>query len=242
MARNNGRKAEQIRSFKITPDFQLHPAGSVLVEAGRTRVICAASLLDKVPGWMRAQKVSGGWLTAEYQMLPSATSDRGRRESSRGGPSGRTQEIQRLIGRCMRCVVDLEKLGSRTLQIDCDVIDADGGTRCASIVGASVATQLALKKLFTAGEITNWPFKEHIAAVSVGMLNGEELLDLEYSEDSAADVDMNVVMTESGKLVEVQGTAEGHPFSRQQMDNMMALADKGISDLISIQKQALATE
>jgi len=239
MTRSDGRKADEIRPISITRDYQLHPAGSVLIEAGRTRVICAATLQDQIPRWMRAQNVSGGWLTAEYQMLPSATSDRGRRESSRTGPSGRTQEIQRLIGRCLRCVVDLEKVGPRTMQLDCDVIDADGGTRCASIAGASVAARLAMKRLFVDGKLTAWPMKEHVAAVSVGIVNGEVLLDLAYEEDAAADVDMNVVMTESGALVEVQGTAEGTPFSRNQMDEMMEMARKGIQEIIAIQKGAL---
>lgn len=240
MTRQDGRKPDEIRPIKMKRDFQIHPSGSVLIEAGKTRVICAATLLDQVPRWMRMQKVPGGWLTAEYQMLPSATTERSRRESSRGGPSGRTQEIQRLIGRCLRCVVDLEKIGARTLQLDCDVIDADGGTRCASIAGASVAAQLAMKKLFLDGKLSAWPVKEHVAAVSVGVVDGEVLLDLAYNEDCAADVDMNVVMTESGKIVEVQGTAEGEPFSQDQMDQMMALAKKGIQEIIAAQKKALA--
>lgn len=240
MLRTDGRKANEIRPLRIRRDYQLHPAGSVLIEAGRTRVICAATLLNQVPRWMRAQNVSGGWLTAEYQMLPSATSERGRRESTRGGPSGRTQEIQRLIGRSMRCVVDLQKLGARTLQLDCDVIDADGGTRCAAIVGASVATQLALKKMFLDGDLKSWPMKENVAAVSVGILNGEALLDLAYSEDSTADVDMNVVMTEEGKFIEVQGTAEGQPFARDQMDCMLNLAREGIEQIMAVQKNAIA--
>ena len=230
--------AEQ-RPFTIRPDFQSYPAGSVLIEIGKTRVICAASVRNSVPRWMREQNVSGGWLTAEYQMLPSATPERSGRESTRGKPSGRTQEIQRLIGRSLRSVVDLEKIGARTIQLDCDVIDADGGTRCASITGASVALNMALRKLFKEGAISSWPMSEHVAAVSAGIVDGEMLLDLSYAEDSTADVDMNVVVAESGNLVEIQGAAEGKTFSQQQMQDMLKLTVEGAAELHKQQKQSM---
>jgi len=237
--RPDQRQADEQRPIKIRPEFQYYPASSVLVEVGRTRVICAVSVKNSVPRWMHEQNVSGGWLTAEYQMLPSATPDRGRRESTRGQPSGRTQEIQRLIGRCLRSVVDLEKLGQQTIQIDCDVIDADGGTRCASISGASVALNLAFRKMFSDGTIGQWPMVEHVTAVSVGILNDELLLDLSYTEDSAADVDMNVVLTENGGLVEIQGTAEGATFTEEQMQNMVRLAKKGAREINHEQKKTI---
>ncbi len=230
----------ELRPVAITPDFQLHPAGSVLIEAGRTRVLCAVTIEEgRVPPWMRAQNIPGGWLTAEYQMLPSATGERGAREAARGKQSGRTLEIQRLIGRSLRAVVDLEKLGKNTVHIDCDVIDADGGTRCAAITGASVALEIALRRMFTEGKISEWPMREHVAAVSVGLVAGKPVLDLCYEEDSTADVDMNVVMTASGGLVEVQGTAEGATFSRDQMNTLLDLAEKGLNELFEKQQTTI---
>ncbi len=238
--RNDGRRPDELRLVCFKKDFQLHPASSVLVEFGMTRVICAVSVVPGVPRWMADKGVSGGWLTSEYQMLPGATSERGPRESGRGGPSGRSQEIQRLVGRSLRSVLDLTRIGQRTLYVDCDVLDADGGTRCAAITGASVALELALRKLFAQGLLTDWPLREHVAAVSVGIVNGEALLDLCYKEDSGADVDMNVAMTTGGKFVEVQGTAEEAPFSEAQMAALLALAKGGLARLFELQRQALA--
>ncbi len=237
--RVDGRRLDELRKIAVRKGFQLHPAGSVLIECGRTRVLCAVTITDGVPRWMREQGVPGGWLTAEYQMLPTATAERTPRESSRGRVSGRTQEIQRLVGRSLRCVVDLAKIGSCTLQIDCDVIDADGGTRCASITGACIAAELALRQLFVDGRISTWPMIERVAAVSVGMVDGTVLLDLDYAEDSAADVDMNVVMTEGGRFVEVQGTAEGKPFTQSQMEKMLAAARKGLAEIFEVQRLAV---
>ncbi len=223
----------------MIPDFQRHPLGSLLIECGNTRVICAVTASDGVPRWMREQNVAGGWLTCEYQMLPSATGQRTQRESSRGQPSGRTQEIQRLVGRSLRAMVDLRKLGPLTLQVDCDVIDADGGTRCASVTGACVAVELALRKLLAAGKLAEWPIKERVAAVSVGLLAGVPMLDLCYVEDAAAEVDMNVVMTASGRFVELQGTAEGEPFAQAEVEAMLALGRRGVAELIDIQKRTV---
>ena len=239
MERLDNRKADQLRPVTIKRDFQMHPTGSALIEFGDTRVVCAVTVLNGIPRWMREQKVSGGWLTAEYQMLPSATPERNQRESSRGRPSGRSQEIQRLIGRSLRSVVDLETTGARTLQVDCDVLDADGGTRCAAVTGACVALELALRKLFVNGDISSWPMKNRVAAVSVGMLDGDALLDLDYREDNAAQVDMNIVMTDADEYVEVQGTAEEKTFSRSDMEKMLALGRKGVGELLDIQKRTL---
>ena len=239
MERLDNRKADQLRPVTIKRDFQMHPTGSALIEFGDTRVVCAVTVLNGIPRWMREQKVSGGWLTAEYQMLPSATPERNQRESSRGRPSGRSQEIQRLIGRSLRSVVDLETTGARTLQVDCDVLDADGGTRCAAVTGACVALELALRKLFVNGDISSWPMKNRVAAVSVGMLDGDALLDLDYREDNAAQVDMNIVMTDADEYVEVQGTAEEKTFSRSDMEKMLALGRKGVGELFDIQKRTL---
>lgn len=236
--RSDQRKYDEIRPMSFTPDYQLHPTGSVLVSCGKTRILCAATVTDGVPRWMREQKVAGGWITAEYRMLPGSSQDRIRRDSGRG-PSGRTHEIQRLIGRSIRAVVDMKKLPPITVQIDCDVIDADGGTRCASITGASVAVEIALRKLFAKGALTHWPMKEHVGAVSAGIVEGECILDLCYVEDSGAEVDMNVVMTESGNLVEVQGTAEGAPFSIDQMNEMVSLSANGLKDIFRLQKEAV---
>ena len=235
--RIDGRKAGQLRPVKITPGFLKHPAGSALIEFGNTRVICSASVLEEVPPWMRAQKVSGGWITGEYQMIPASTHDRSRRETSH--PSGRTQEIQRLIGRSLRGAVDLQKLGPRTIYIDCEVIDADGGTRCASITGGMVALQMAIKKLISSGKLSANPVKSNIAAVSVGIFKGEVLLDLCYEEDSNADVDMNLVMTDGGRFVELQATGEESTFSKKELDAMRRVAEKGIKKLFELQKKAL---
>ena len=232
--REDGRKNDELRKIIITPDYLKHPTGSVLIEFGNTRVICCATIADEIPGWMRAQNVKGGWITSEYQLLPTSTGERVKRE--RKGVSGRTQEIQRLIGRSLRAACDLEKIPGKTIYIDCDVIDADGGTRCASISGAMVALNIAVKRLLKEGVLKENPIKANIAAVSVGILDDVSMLDLCYSEDSTAEVDMNVVMTSSGEFVEVQGTAEGKTFSRKQMDQMLDLAVKGNNEIFKIQE------
>ena len=237
--RSDQRKIDELREIGFTPDFQIHPSGSILVRFGNTRVICSVSVRDGVPKWMREQNVPGGWLTAEYQMLPGATPERTGRDSSRLRPVGRNLEIQRLIGRSLRAVVDLKKLSSKTFYIDCDVLDADGGTRCAAITGAAVALEIALRKLFLKGAIKEWPMRERVAAVSVGVIDGEVLLDLCYEEDVAAAVDMNVVMTDGDKFVEVQGTAEEAPFSQEEMDRMMKFAKHGLQDIFNLQKKVL---
>jgi ribonuclease PH len=238
--RIDGRQADQMRPVKFTPNFQLFPAGSVLVECGRTRVICAASVEEKVPGWMVGSRK--GWVTAEYSMLPSSTPTRNQREGAGSKPQGRTQEIQRLIGRSLRAAVDLNALGERTIAIDCDVIEADGGTRTASITGAVVALGLAINKLKANNVLPkSGPpvLRQLIAAVSVGIVDGVAMLDLNYTEDSRAQADCNVVMTESGYLVEVQATAERKPFSRDELDDLLSLANRGINDLLRLQKDAL---
>jgi ribonuclease PH len=235
MSRIDGRAADELRPWIITPNFLSHPAGSVLIACGNTREIAAATCENKVPSWMKNQKVSGGWLTCEYGMLPSATGERTRREASAGKQGGRTVEIQRLIGRSLRMAVDLELLTERTITVDCDVIDADGGTRCAGITGAAVAVALACKKL----NLDPSPFKELVAAVSVGIIDGVPMLDLCYEEDSRADVDMNVVMTESGKLIEIQGTAEENPFNRKQLNELLDLAEHGLKQIFAIQREVL---
>lgn len=236
MERTDGRLADQLRKIKITKNYLTHPMSSVLIEFGGTKVICAVCVDKGVPGWMRAQNVPGGWVTSEYSMLPGSTHQRSRRES-RGSTSGRTMEIQRLVGRTMRSVVDLEAIGPNTVYIDCDVIDADGGTRCASITGASVALWMAFERMLKYKRVEKNPMRELVAAVSVGIHKGEPILDLCYEEDSSADVDMNVVMTESGKFVELQGTAEEAPFSRDEMNKMLDLADKGLKTIFEIQKK-----
>lgn len=241
MKRIDGRPFNYLRRVKITPNYLSHPAGSVLVEMGGTKVICAVTVEPGVPGWMRAQGVPGGWVTSEYGLLPASTNARNQREATKGKQSGRTMEIQRLIGRSFRTVVDLKSLGQNTVYIDCDVIDADGGTRCASITGASVALQLAFRNLVEKNVLHKFPMKENVAAVSVGMKNGEVLLDLCYEEDSNADVDMNVVMTESGKIIEVQGTAEEVPFSRQELDRMLDVAGVGLERLFACQRAVLSS-
>jgi len=235
--RPSGRQADALRDIKITRHFTKHAEGSVLIEFGDTRVICTASIAERVPDFLRDK--GQGWLTAEYGMLPRATNTRNDREAARGKQTGRTQEIQRLIGRALRAVLDLKKLGSRTLHIDCDVIQADGGTRTASITGAFVAAHDAITKLLEQGRITSSPINDFVAAISVGMYNGHPVLDLDYAEDSQCDTDMNVVMTGAGGFVEVQGTAEGEPFSRTDMNGLLDLAQKGIVELIAHQKAAL---
>jgi len=236
-SRSGGRSANQLRSVRMTRAYTVHAEGSVLVEFGATKVLCTASVEDKVPPHKRGS--SEGWVTAEYGMLPRATHTRSEREAARGKQSGRTQEIQRLIGRSMRAVVDLAGLGERTIHLDCDVLQADGGTRTAAITGAFVAMQDAVTKLIGQGKLERSPILDHVAAISVGMVQGTALLDLEYAEDSTCDTDMNVVMTGAGNFVEVQGTAEGLAFSRQEMDVLLALAEQGISELVVLQKQSL---
>lgn len=235
--RPSQRRPDQLRPVHFTRHYTKHAEGSVLVEFGDTKVICTVSIEDSVPPFLRDK--NQGWMTAEYGMLPRSTGSRMRREASSGKQSGRTQEIQRLIGRSLRAVVDLGKLGQRTLQFDCDVIQADGGTRTASITGAFVALHDALSGLQAAGKLTEWPLRDFVAAVSVGVYQGVPVLDLDYDEDSACETDMNVVMTGSGGFVEVQGTAEGQPFSRQEMNAMLDLADTGIRQLIGLQKAVL---
>jgi len=235
--RSGNRAADQLRPVRITRGYTIHAEGSVLIEFGDTRVLCTASVEEKVPGH---KKGSGeGWVTAEYGMLPRATHTRGDREAARGKQSGRTQEIQRLIGRSMRAVFDLKKLGERTIHLDCDVLQADGGTRTAAITGAFVAAQDAVNKLLAQGKLAATPIIGPVAAISVGIVQGVPLLDLEYTEDSACDTDMNVVMTGAGHFVEVQGTAEGAAFTRAEMDALLRLADKGIAELVVLQQEAL---
>jgi ribonuclease PH len=222
----------------MTRHFIKHPEGAVLVEFGDTRVICTASVEDSVPPFLRGKGT--GWVTAEYAMLPRATHTRSSREAAKGKQTGRTLEIQRLIGRSLRAVTDMSRLGERTIYLDCDVIQADGGTRTASITGAYVALADAISSLLTQGKITENPLKEAVAAVSVGIVDGEAALDLDYSEDSTAEVDMNFVMTSSGRFVEVQGTAEAEPFTLEQMDAMRSLAMSGIQQLFAVQQQVLS--
>ncbi len=235
--RNDGRAADQLRTVRITRGYTMHAEGSVLIEFGHTKVLCTASVEEKVPGH---KKGSGeGWVTAEYGMLPRATHTRSDREAARGKQSGRTQEIQRLIGRSLRAVFDLTLLGERTIHLDCDVLQADGGTRTAAITGAFVAAQDAVNGLLAKGKLTQSPIRDHVAAISVGIVQGRPLLDLEYTEDSACDTDMNVVMTGAGHFVEVQGTAEGAAFSRREMDVLLVLAEQGCRSLVDLQKQSL---
>jgi ribonuclease PH len=236
--RPSQRAPDQLRPVRITRGFTRHAEGSVLVEFGDTRVICTASVIERQPPHLKG--TTQGWVTAEYGMLPRSTNTRTDREAARGKQSGRTQEIQRLIGRALRAVVDLTQLGERTIQLDCDVIQADGGTRTASITGAFVALHDAVTMLRAKRALAGSPIRDYIAAVSVGMYQGVPVLDLDYVEDSACGTDMNVVMTGIGGIVEIQGTAEGEPFSRAQMDAMMALADKGIRELVAAQRVALA--
>ena len=237
--RNNARAADQLRPVRITRGYTVHAEGSVLIEFGNTRVLCTASVEDKVPPHQRG--TGQGWVTAEYGMLPRATHKRNDREAARGKQSGRTQEIQRLIGRSLRAVFDLGKLGERTIALDCDVLQADGGTRTAAITGAFVAAQDAVSWLIKQGKLSETPITGAVAAVSVGLIQGVALLDLDYSEDAACDTDMNVVMTGAGHFVEVQGTAEGVAFTREQMDGLLVLAEKGIAELIRLQAESLSS-
>lgn len=236
-ARTDGRRAEQLRDVRITPGFMPYAEGSALIEVGRTRVICTATLEDRVPPFRRNS--GQGWLTAEYSMLPRATQQRTQRETGRGGPSGRTHEIQRLIGRSLRAVTNLSKLGERTITIDCDVLQADGGTRTAAITGAYVALVLACRRLVRENRLSVLPFVGEVAAVSVGIVAGTPLLDLKYDEDSRAEVDMNVVCTGDGRFVELQGTAEGEPFSTEQMESLLTLARGGLQTLFAAQRAAV---
>jgi ribonuclease PH len=235
--RPSGRKPDQLRTVRITRGYTRHAEGSVLVEFGETRVLCTASVLTQQPPHLKG--LAQGWVTAEYGMLPRATHTRGEREAARGRQSGRTQEIQRLIGRALRAVVDLDRLGERTVHLDCDVIQADGGTRTAAITGAFVALHDAAAGLVAQKLIAASPMRDAVAAVSVGVFEGVPVLDLDYAEDARCDTDMNVVMTGSGGLVEVQGTAEGRPFTRAQMGAMLDLAERGIRELIAAQRAAL---
>lgn len=236
-SRPSGRRADELRKVTLTRHYTKHAEGSVLVEFGETKVICTASVAERVPEFLRDR--GQGWLTAEYGMLPRATHTRSDREAARGKQTGRTQEIQRLIGRALRAVFDLEALGPRTIHIDCDVIQADGGTRTASITGAFVAAHDAVSKLIAAGKLARSPITDHVAAISVGVFEGTPVLDLDYPEDSRCDTDMNVVMTGAGGFVEVQGTAEGVPFSRDEMNTLLDLAQSGIGELVRLQKDAL---
>lgn len=238
MTRPSGRSTDQLRDISITRNFTCHAEGSVLIAFGNTKVICTASVEKGVPSFLRGQ--GQGWITAEYGMLPRSTGGRMSREAARGKQGGRTVEIQRLIGRSLRAAVDLSAIGENSITIDCDVIQADGGTRTASITGACVALVDAIAFMQREGMITGNPLKQMIAAVSVGVYNGTPVLDLDYPEDSNAETDMNVIMTEQGGFIEVQGTAEGNPYSRQELDKMLALAESGIQRLIVKQKEALA--
>ncbi len=236
--RPSNRQPDQLRAVKITRNFTRHAEGSVLIEMGDTRVLCTASVEENLPPFLRGK--GQGWVTAEYGMLPRATHTRSAREAAKGKQTGRTQEIQRLIGRSLRAVTDLKALGERQITLDCDVLQADGGTRCASITGAWIALYEACEKLIQSGKLTVNPVKDHVAAISVGIFQGSPVLDLDYPEDSNCDTDMNVIMTGKGGIVEVQGTAEGEPFTREQMNVLMDLAQMGIRQLVAEQQSALA--
>jgi ribonuclease PH len=236
-ARTDGRAADELRPVRITPGYLPYAEGSALIEMGQTRIVCSASVEERVPPFLRNR--GQGWITAEYAMLPRATLQRTARETGRGGPSGRTHEIQRLIGRSLRAIVDMSVLGERTITLDCDVLQADGGTRTAAITGAYVAFALATRRLLRAGKIARNPLIDQVAAVSVGIVNGTPLLDLKYDEDSRAEVDMNIVCTGDGRFVEVQGTAEGTPFGHEAMDQLLALAALGIERLERMQRDVL---
>src|SRR5882762_4401775 len=237
-ARTDGRAVNELRSVRITPGYLPYAEGSVLIEMGHTRVICGASLEDRVPPFLRNS--GQGWVTAEYAMLPRATQQRTSREARRGGPSGRTHEIQRLIGRSLRAVADMNVLGERTLTLDCDVLQADGGTRTAAITGAYVAFALASQRMLRNGKVNRSLIANEVAAVSVGIVDGVPLLDLKYDEDSRAEVDMNVICTGDGRFIEVQGTAERAPFTEEQLNQLLALARTGIEQLITVQRATLA--
>jgi ribonuclease PH len=235
--RNDSRAADQMRPVKITPNYLAIPEGSALIEVGNTRVICTASIEEVVPSFLRNS--GKGWITAEYAMIPRATLTRTPRESSKGRIGGRTHEIQRLIGRSLRAVADMKKIGERTITVDCDVIQADGGTRTASITGAFVALGIAVERLMASGVLKASPIRDFVAATSVGIVDGQVVLDLPYDEDSRAEVDMNFVMTGNGKFIELQATAEQHPFDDAQLAEMMRLAKKGCNELVTLQKQLL---
>jgi ribonuclease PH len=235
--RPSQRSADQLREVKMTRNFTCHAEGSVLIQMGNTHVLCTASVEENVPPFLRGK--GQGWVTAEYGMLPRSTHTRSSREAAKGKQTGRTQEIQRLIGRSLRAVTDMKALGERQITLDCDVLQADGGTRCASITGAWVALYEACQKLVDAGKLPVNPVRDHVAAISVGIYQGKPVLDLDYPEDSDCDTDMNVIMTGSGGMVEVQGTAEGEPFSRAEMNTLLDMAEKGIGALIAVQKQTL---
>ncbi len=240
MTRFDGRNVDELRPVKMTKDYLMHPEGSVLIEMGNTKVICTASIEDRVPPFLKGS--GKGWITAEYSMLPRSTHSRKIREASRGKLEGRTQEIKRLIGRALRSVVDLDKLGEKTIWIDCDVIQADGGTRTASITGAFVALMDALNKMKNENVFNKLPIKRYMAAVSVGVVDGEAVLDLCYEEDSSAKVDMNIVMSDNGKFIEIQGTGEDSPFDKNELNKLLELGEKGIMELIDIQKKILDIE
>ena len=237
--RKDGRKNDELRQVRITPDFVKYPLGSVLVEFGDTKILCAASADNVQPRWMRDQKRPGGWISCEYSMMPFSSPERMVRESTRGRIGGRTHEIQRMIGRALRAVVDLESIGPRTIWIDCEVLQADGGTRTASVTGSFVALRLALRRMAAEGLLERNPLREALAAVSVGKVDGEILLDLDYEEDCRAQVDMNLIVTESGRFIEIQGTAETEPFTAEEMASLTAMARSGIAALIETQKRAL---
>nr|WP_294708482.1 ribonuclease PH [uncultured Fusobacterium sp.] len=235
--REDGRAENQLRKIKITRDFNLYAEGSVLIEFGNTKVICTASVSEKVPPFLKGQ--GKGWITAEYSMIPRATGERNQRESAKGKLSGRTMEIQRLIGRALRAAIDLDKLGERTVTIDCDVIQADGGTRTTSISGGYIALALAMKKLVNEGILAENPIISNVAAISVGIVGGTPMLDLKYSEDSAAEVDMNVVMNGEGRFVEVQGTGEEATYTRAELNQLLDLAEAGINEIIELQNKVI---
>jgi ribonuclease PH len=236
--RTDNRAVDELRAAKITPDFLANAEGSALIEMGNTRVICAASVEEKLPPHLRGQRTEG-WVTAEYGMLPRSTHTRSNREIGRGGPSGRTHEIQRLIGRSLRAIANRKVLGERTITLDCDVLQADGGTRTAAITGAYVAFAIACRRLMKERKISKSPIISEVAAISVGIVDGNALLDLKYDEDSRAEVDMNIVCAGDGRFIEVQGTAEGLPFTREQMDDLLELGRKGIEQLVRLQRQAI---
>ena len=237
--RSSQRQPDQLRAVRITRNATRHAEGSVLIEMGDTRVLCTASVEESVPPFLRGK--GQGWVTAEYGMLPRATHTRSPREAAKGKQSGRTQEIQRLIGRALRAVIDLNALGERQITLDCDVLQADGGTRCAAITGAWIALADACDRLVASGKLSASPLRDHVAAVSVGMVDGHAVLDLDYPEDSACDTDMNVIMTGKGGMVEIQGTAEGEPFTRPEMNRLLDLAEKGLRELVAAQQAARQT-
>jgi ribonuclease PH len=237
MTRSDGRRPDELRGVTIEPGFLKYAEGSALISVGNTRVLCAASLEDRVPQWMKGRGV--GWVTAEYSMLPRATAERTQREASKGRLGGRTHEIQRIIGRALRAVTDTSKLGERTIWLDCDVLQADGGTRTAAVTGAYVALALAVRTVFDPADPGRWPLSGQVAATSVGIVRGMPILDLAYDEDSQAHVDLNVFMTDAGRFVELQGTAEATPFDRRDLDTLLTLAEGGIRTLFELQRAAL---